>query len=78
MPRAQSFSSRKILISLALLLVMVYLVLSVDTIHEAGDHVSRVVLAPYPTVAFSYGGGEEANPIDDLPNWYLDGLYVYL
>jgi len=62
-----------------LLGVVAYVLLSIDTIRFAGDHVSNVVWAPYPTLAFSHGGGEEgASSVEALPEWYLSGQYVFL
>ena len=74
----KGFGSRKAIVAAALMAVVIYVFMSVDIIHQAGDHVSKVVLAPYPTLASGYGGGEEGSPVDDLPDWYLAGSYIYL
>lgn len=43
-----------------------YIFLSIDVMHTAGDHVSKVVLVPYPTIDFSYGRGEEKRGITTM------------
>ncbi len=69
-------------LSLAFLLFLVLVVLHVDVVHLEGDHTSYLVLAPYPTLGFVHGGGEEGHyrrthPGAPLP-WWLVGRYLVL
>jgi hypothetical protein len=54
----------------------------VDVVYVEGDHTSFLVLAPYPTPGFVYGGGEEgawrrAHPGSPEP-WWLAGRYLVI
>ena len=57
--------------------------LMVDLVHPTGGgHSSTLVLAPYPTLSFEQGGGEEgawerAHPGEEKP-WWLRGAYLKL
>jgi len=64
------------------LVALAPLVSMVDVVHVEGDHVSFLVLAPYPTPGFVFGGGEEGAWRRDHPcrtePWWLCGGYVIL
>ena len=67
-------------VTVVLLLALVALM--VDEVHSEGDHTSYLVIAPYPTLAFSHSGGEDGNwerrhPGQPRP-WYLTGKYLVL
>jgi len=69
-------------VATALGLGLLGLGLSLDVVHVEGDHSSFLVLAPYPTPGFVYGGGEEgawrrAHPTDPEP-WWLAGRYLVI
>ena len=71
---------RKWVWGLALLGVLA--IFMVKVVHTEGDHTSYLVLAPYPTLRFSYGGGEEgawqrAHPGEARP-WWLSGRFIVL
>ncbi|MBK9000130.1 MAG: hypothetical protein IPM35_30805 [Myxococcales bacterium] len=60
-------------------MLFVLLLSMLDVVHVEGDHVSHLVLAPYPTLGFEHGGGEEgawrrAHPGAPAP-WWLSGRY---
>ncbi len=71
---------------LAALLVLVagamLLLMMIDEVHHEGDHVSHLVIAPYPTLGFSHGGGEEGHWTrfhpDEPEPWYMTGDYLVL
>jgi hypothetical protein len=55
---------------------------SIDVVQLEGDHASFLVLAPFPTLGFVHGGGEEgawrrAHPTGPAP-WWLTGRYFVL
>lgn len=63
-------------------MLFVLLLSMLDVVHVEGDHTSYLVLAPYPTLGFEYGGGEEgawrrAHPGAPAP-WWLRGRYRVL
>ena len=65
-----------------LTLVPILTLFMVDIVHTAGDHTSYLVLAPYPTLAFTHSGGEEgawehAHPGEQEP-WWLRGDYLVI
>ncbi|MFC3338336.1 hypothetical protein ACFOEY_07445 [Paracandidimonas soli] len=56
--------------------------LMIDIVRPEGDHVTLLVLAPHPTLGFTYTGGEEgswerAHPGSERP-WWLTGRYKVL
>lgn len=58
------------------------LISMIDRVDLEGDHTSYLVIAPYPTLGFRYGGGEEgawqrAHP-DLPPPWWHEGRYFML
>lgn len=63
-------------------MLLVLLLSMLDVVHVEGDHTSHLVLAPYPTLGFEHGGGEEgawrrAYPGAPAP-WWLRGRYWVL
>ena len=54
----------------------------IDKVNVEGSHTSYLVLAPYPTLKFSYGGGEEGSWQRKNPNkkkpWWLVGNYIVI
>ena len=65
---------------LAAVLILLPLLMMIDHVQSEGDHTSYLVIAPYPTPGFFYGGGEEGswkrmNPGKREP-WFLRGKYL--
>lgn len=74
----------KKLLSLILIVITFLLITMLDVVFPPGDHVSFLVLAPYPTVfEFVHYGGESVsswqrkNPKEKLP-WWILGEYIVL
>lgn len=70
---------------LALAGVAIFVVLAammIDKVHLEGSHTSYLVIAPYPTPRFVYGGGEEGAWVSKNPNqpkpWWLTRRYFVL
>ena len=62
--------------------ITVLAIMMVDVVHLEGDHVSYLVVAPFPTPGFVYGGGEQGacqrnHPGQPAP-WWLNGNYMML
>ena len=75
-------TTRRKTILVVCLIAVAFLGSMIDRVHPEGDHVSYFVLAPHPTLRFSYSGGEEgawqrAHPNTKEP-WWLVGRYLIL
>ena len=61
------------------MLLLALLASMIDVVHLEGDHVSFLVLAPYPTPGLVYGGGEEGAwsraHVGAPKPWWLTGHY---
>ena len=72
----------KLVLSILCVVFFVLFTSMIDTVHYEGDHVSHLVIAPYPTLGFVYGGGEEGswqrNHPHESPPWWLCDDYVIL
>ena len=75
-------TTRLKIISIVCSIAVVLLGFMIKRVHPEGDHVSYLVLAPYPTLQFAYSGGEEGSWKRAHPNmkepWWLAGQYFIL
>lgn len=71
----------KILIQL-LVLFLVLAALMVKRVHPEGDHVTLYVIAPVPSLQFTFTGGEEGqwgrNNAEGSEPWWISGTYFII
>ena len=81
-PLPQKMKSRPKIINAFSAVALIFVVAMIDRVDPEGDHVSYLVLSPYPTLRFRHSGGEEgswqrSHPGIDLP-WWLARRYTIL
>ena len=75
-------TTRRKIILVGLLICAAIIGSMIDCVKPEGDHITYLVLAPHPTLRFSYSGGEEGSWKHTHPNmkepWWVAGRYLAL
>ena len=75
-------TTRRKIIWVGLLICAAIIGSMIDCVKPEGDHITYLVLAPHPTLRFSYSGGEEGSWRHTHPNmkepWWVAGRYLAL